>query len=194
MNTLARTLALVTASSLCGCSLVFDFAPLGEGDSGPADGSVFPDGNVGDGSVDPNGPSAPVVVIEPATPTTSDELRAVITNPSVDPLDESITYEYGWTVDGAPGPTGETVAASETARGQVWQVTATPVAGGRRGEAGTASVTIANAPPVVVTVGLSTYQPFADERIEALPYAEDSDDDPIAYRLSGASMESSSRG
>lgn len=44
-------------------------------------------------------PTSPVVAIEPAEPTTVDQLEAVFTTPATDDNDDPLTYTYVWSVD-----------------------------------------------------------------------------------------------
>lgn len=94
-------------------------------------------------------PTAPLVLIEPAQPTTADDLRCRLDVPSTDPDGDPITYVFSWDVDGAPfgaaGTTteaGDTVFASDTADGQEWTCSAQPDDGEDPGVAGGASVRV----------------------------------------------------
>ncbi len=88
-------------------------------------------------------PSAPTVSISPTSPTDDDVLNCIIENESVDPEGDSVTYGYGWEVDGADaGLTTTTVAASLTSVGQTWSCRVTGSDGVATSAAGTASVTI----------------------------------------------------
>ena len=148
----------------------------------------MPDGGTDAG---PDAPSAPVVHIEPASPTTLDDLSVVIDTDSIDPLDAgTITYQYRWLRDDADsGETGTSVSHDGTAKGQVWQVEVTPMTtDGRAGSAGTAQVTIQNTPPTIQTIGLSTYRPISGDVLSAFsPVTEDVDGDTLTvhYRWLG---------
>ncbi|MGB0591567.1 MAG: FG-GAP-like repeat-containing protein [Myxococcota bacterium] len=96
-------------------------------------------------------PGAPEVSIGPASPTTLDDLVVSIDVPALD-LDRDasqITYLITWMKDGEPveGLEGETVAASETSRDQLWLAVVTPFDGLNEGAPATAEVTIQNAAP-----------------------------------------------
>lgn len=95
-------------------------------------------------------PDVPTVSIGPASPRTGDDLVAVVRAGSDDDGD-AITYRYGWLQDGLPRDdlSTDTVPASETRKGEVWEVLVTLNDGTQDGEAGTASTTILNTPPEV---------------------------------------------
>ncbi len=95
----------------------------------------------------------------------------MVVTPSVDPMGGAVTYEYEWRRDGmiVATETSATLPNALTTRGQEWTVSVTPVAGARRGPAGTATITIENTPPVLVTVGLDQYHPVVGERVRAVP-------------------------
>jgi hypothetical protein len=68
-------------------------------------------------------PSAPVIILSPAAPTTLDNLRAELVSPAIDPEGATLTYTFTWTRDDAPTPhTAAEVPANETARGERWRV------------------------------------------------------------------------
>lgn len=135
-----------------GCSLVFDTEPYRE-EPGPVPV-----------------PSAPTVSIAPEDPTSLDDLVAIIDVDAVDPLGEPVVYRYAWQRDAAATHFAtDTVPASGTAKGEVWTLSVTPVAGfpERIGQPGTASVAIGNVPPSLGFARLSRYEVWADESITA---------------------------
>jgi hypothetical protein len=142
------------------------------------------------GGADPDGPSAPVVQITPASPVDADALTVEIVTESVDPLGAgAVTYEYRWLVDGnANDNTTPNVSADDTSDGQVWTAVVTPVSGDgeRRGVAGMANVTIgggANQPATISYVGLTTYRPIVGDRISAFSGpTNDPEGGPVAVR------------
>lgn len=175
------------ASSLAGCSFYFDTSSyVGMADAGdahvadapPSDSDVEPDAN------DPTHPSRPEVSLSPTAPRTADDLVAMITTPSVDPMSETVVYEYRWLRDTmvVATETTATLPNALTSRGQRWTVEVTPVAGSRRGPAGTAEVTIENTPPVLVTVGLDQYHPVVGERVRAVSGSIQDADGDVAGR------------
>ncbi len=96
-------------------------------------------------------PGAPGVTIDPLVPRTDDALEASVTEDSTDRNRNAtlLSYAFEWFESGEPtGITGKTVAASETAKGEIWEVRVTPDDGLVAGESGTALVVIQNTPPV----------------------------------------------
>ncbi len=132
-------------------------------------------------------PSAPIVSIGPVSPRTDDDLVAVIDTPSVDEESDVVAYAYTWKQDGLPRGdlTSETVPASETSKGEVWEVTVTPTDGEIDGPAASSSATILNTAPEV-TVALSPAAPGTDDDLEAVPVATDADGDPVSFSFAWA--------
>jgi hypothetical protein len=175
--------ALAIATNLAGCSLFFDTGPyIGTSTDAGTDASLV-DAPPSDSDVDandPNAPSQPEVTLSPMPARTADDLVAMITTPSIDPMGMTVTYEYRWLRDSAAVTmeTAATLPNALTARGELWTVEVTPVAGARRGTPGTASAMIENTAPVLVTVGLDQYHPVVGERVRAVPGSvQDADGD-----------------
>lgn len=75
-------------------------------------------------------PSAPVVEVQPASPTFGDNLSCAITTPSVDPDGDGVTYRYVWRRNGlATTRTSSTVPASATRDRERWTCEVTPFDG-----------------------------------------------------------------
>lgn len=126
--------------------------------------------------------TAPTIHVEPAEPKTLDDLRVVIDAPSVDPEGEEVTYGYAWYRDDVPVRTTAVVPHEETTKAETWRVRVTPRAGERVGPSSDADVTVRNTPPVVGTVGLSTYLPVTTDTLVAHPSAiADADGDGITF-------------
>ena len=141
-------------------------------------------------------PSTPVIGIGPATPGTNDDLVVAFGTPSSDPEDAVVTYTYSWKQAGVPRPdlTTDTVPASETTRGEAWEVTVLPSDGELTGAPATAWTTIVNtAPEAAVT--LSPTEPTTGEALTALVDATDPDDDAVtlayAWAVDGAPVDAS---
>jgi hypothetical protein len=151
-------LALVAACALStGCTLLFDGSEF----RGGGDGGVPIDDRI----------SAPTIAIT-ERPTTLDAIAVTLVEPSVDAEGGEVTYTYSWTrSDEATEVTSDAVPPSQTAKGQTWEVTVTPRVGDRVGPGASASTEVVNSPPVVGSVGFSTYRPRADEVLRALPGA-----------------------
>ena len=117
----------------------------------PNDGDV--DGAVGTASMVTilnSPPTAPDVSIEPEEPTEGeDDLVCVIDTDSTDADEDTVTYTFAWTVDGAAYTggtatyeTGDTVPVSDIAAEEVWTCSVAPNDGDEDGEAGEVSVVI----------------------------------------------------
>ena len=88
-------------------------------------------------------PAAPQVKIEPAAPTTNDNLVATAT--ATDPDGDTVTFTYVWYRNGAhqTGLDGNTVAADLTSAADTWRVVVTPHDGELAGPTGEATVMVA---------------------------------------------------
>jgi hypothetical protein len=136
-------------------------------------------------------PTAPSVVIQPAEPTTIDDLLAVITEQAVDPEGDAITYQLAWTVDQAPTDlTTEDVPADRTAVDQVWTVELWAFDGEDAGPSATASVTILNTPPDVAGLAIEPAAPTVRDDLRCVGEGVDLDDQPVtlayAWDVAGA--------
>jgi hypothetical protein len=89
-------------------------------------------------------PSAPDVSITPAEPGSGDELVAALAfQPDLDPEGEEVSMRWSWLVDGeGSGESGDRVAASETAEGEVWTVQVWASDSRQEGPVGEADVVI----------------------------------------------------
>lgn len=119
-------------------------------------------GRVGEASVAITVNGAPTVgeiAIEPAAPTTADELTAALTTPFADPnrAADALVVTWQWFRDGEDASvSGPRVAAARTSKGEAWRVLATATDPyGKRAQA-EATVTIGNTAP---TCGLATMLP-----------------------------------
>ena len=116
-------------------------------------------------------PTAPVVSVDPSSATTDDGFTAVIDTPSTDTDGpDAVTYTFSWTRDGdAVGPfvPPETVAASETASGQVWEVTVVAFDGEDSSDPATASITVGNSPPSITDVTITPTTAWTDTQLTA---------------------------
>ncbi|HCH63221.1 MAG TPA: hypothetical protein DFR83_10480, partial [Deltaproteobacteria bacterium] len=89
-------------------------------------------------------PSGVALLIEPATPTTLDDLSCLIVTEAVDPNGDDLTYSYRWTVDGEDaGISDSQVGADNTQGGDQWSCTVRANDGELDGVDTTASVTVA---------------------------------------------------
>jgi hypothetical protein len=123
----------------------------------PNDGKV--DGTPGQATVTiANTAPTATVSFDPATPTGASGIHAV---PSATDADgDRVTFTYSWLKDATTTNfASDTVPAAQVARGQTWQVTATPNDGSEPGAPVTASVTVVNTPPVLASVTLAPDAP-----------------------------------
>lgn len=128
-------------------------------------------------------PEAPTVQITPDPATSDDTLRAEIVTEAPDPNDDEIEYSYEWYQNGAlTSHTGNTVNASETARGDVWEVIVTPFDGFDYGPSASDDITVGNGPPSVSGVTITPTTAYTDDTLTAVPTGfSDDDGDPEAY-------------
>ncbi len=129
-------------------------------------------------------PTPPAVVLEPAVPTTLDDLVATLVEPPRDVDGVVLDVTYTWSVDGAVQAelVTERVPAARTTRDELWTVEVSAISG-----ADTASTTIENTPPGAPGVVLSPDQPV--ETLDGLlcsvdVEATDADADLLSYRVS----------
>lgn len=110
----------------------------------PNDGSV--DGNSQSVSITVanSPPTAPVIEITPIDPVEGlDDLLCSVIVDGTDADADTVSYDYGWTVDGqASQITTDTVSASDMLAGEVWTCVVTPTDGIDSGISGTSSVQI----------------------------------------------------
>ena len=101
-------------------------------------------------------PTPPTVSISPDPALTTDALVVSIDTPSYDAEGTTPTYTYAWTVGGtATAHATNLLAAAETTRDEVWEVTVTPNDGTFGGPPGTASLTVSNTPPVLSATAMT---------------------------------------
>ncbi|MBM4393983.1 MAG: hypothetical protein FJ090_22885, partial [Deltaproteobacteria bacterium] len=127
-------------------------------------------------------PAAPVVHIGPEGARTADDLVVVVDTPSEDADGDAVTYTYVWTQNGRERADllTDTVPASETTKGEFWEVTVTPTDGADAGDEATASLTILNTAPEA-TVAFSPEAPTTDDALLAVPSATDADGDDVSF-------------
>lgn len=107
-------------------------------------------------------PGAPSVSLSPDPARTTDTLVASIDAPAVDPnKKDELTYSYAWLRDGTAVPelTGPEVPATETKKGETWEVIITPADDKLPGTPATASLVIQNTPPTLQSAALSLLEP-----------------------------------
>jgi hypothetical protein len=139
-----------------------------------------------------NTPPTATVSISPDEPRSDEDLVASSTFDDVD--GDTVTVSYSWTVGGADaGIDSATVPADRTAKGDRWEVTATPSDGTEVGTAATAFVDVANLAPIVESVRIEPASAFEDTVLTAVHVATDADGDPltptVTWLVNGADVE-----
>ncbi len=127
-------------------------------------------------------PTAPVVSISPADPTTTDDLGVVIDTDATDPEGDALSYRTTWFRDGVEATdwTETTVDSDATARGQTWTVEVVAQDGLTEGPPGTADVTIGNTAPTLDSLSLSPATVYTDDTLTASASASDVDGDSVS--------------
>jgi len=123
------------------------------GDDDQADDDAWPDdddatpGDDDTSSVN-HPPTAPVVEVEPPVAMVDEDIGCNILEPSVDTDGDSITYSFGWVVDGASSSvTQPFVPSSMTAEGETWTCIVTPNDGHTDGSFGEDSAYVSGPDP-----------------------------------------------
>lgn len=127
-------------------------------------------------------PTAPVVHISPAAPSTEDPLTVVVDEPGEDPEGDVVSYAYTWSRDGATVTDGATVPASMTASGELWTVEVTSIdSAGATGGSTSASIEVGNAAPSIDHAWITPSEPVAsDPLLCEHDDPTDPDGDPIS--------------
>ena len=131
-------------------------------------------------------PSTPEVAIEPASPTTVDNLVASITLDSIDDdKKDEVSYTWTWTLNGTVRGelTSDTVPAAETSRGDTWLVRLSATDGEAEVSA-EASVQVGNTAPEMTELKLDSNSPGAVDDIVATAVGTDADGDALTYTYS----------
>jgi alpha-tubulin suppressor-like RCC1 family protein len=125
-------------------------------------------------------PNPATVTIEPATPTTTDDLVAVVGGD--DPDGDKLSYTFTWSRDGVAvaGLTTDTVPASETAKGESWTVSVLPDDGKATGTAAEATVEVVNTPPSA-TLELTPLDATTEDDLVATAVGTDADGDTVTF-------------
>ncbi|MBM73790.1 MAG: hypothetical protein CMK59_00200 [Proteobacteria bacterium] len=124
-------------------------------------------------------PSQPSVTIDPDPAFTDDDLTAAASG-SIDPDGGLVTYTYEWLLNGVSVLTGATLPASNTTKGDVWVVQATPSDGTSTGDYGETSITISNTAPELTAVSISPNTPSSQDNLTCSTTSTDADSDPVS--------------
>ncbi len=134
-------------------------------------------------------PGTPLVLVNPPTPTSADDLQAMVVKAASDvDLGESTTQTYGyeWLLDGLPSPvTASTVPAALTEPGQTWTARVRAWDGYDWGPPGQSSVIISNQPPVPPQIVIDPPNPTVGSTVScnmAVP-ATDVDGQNLSYQV-----------
>ncbi len=131
------------------------------------------------------GPSRPEIDIEPAMPDTEDDLRLVITEPSVDPDGDAVFYQTRWFQDGEirPGVRGDVVPAERTEAGEYWIAELWATDGALESAVAEATVFVFNTAPVA-SVHITPLQPDTTVALVARAVASDLDGHEVSFGYS----------
>jgi hypothetical protein len=139
----------------------------------------------GDAVDDP--PTAPTLHVLPTMPVSGDTLLAILDTPPEDPEGVAVAVAYLWSMgDGTTDPTefssDAAVDGDSVVRGQVWVVEAWGNDRTQDGAHGSATVTIANAPPTAVGAFITPFDAGLDDPLVCNIFSpSDAEDDPITY-------------
>jgi hypothetical protein len=130
-------------------------------------------------------PKAFAVAITPASPVKGSALVAGVTTASLDADHDLVQYRVRWSRNGQPwGAAGQlAVPASETKKGDQWEVEFVPFDSHVTGPAARAAVTVGNSPPSKPRITASNFRPTVDESstLSIAEEAKDPDGDPLRY-------------
>jgi hypothetical protein len=134
-------------------------------------------------------PGAPVVVLEPATPTALSGLTVKMQKPAADADGDPVSYRYRWWRDGVPFPlVGPALAPLSLRRGEAWRVEVIPFDGEQAGAPVLLTATVANSAPAQPVVSLKPAAPVTGAALtcEAAVPDRDADQDlvTVGYRWS----------
>ena len=130
-------------------------------------------------------PSAPVVRIDPASPTPDDDLLLVVETPSVDPNGDTLVQSVRWFVDGAESVSfadATEIPASYVDSNEVWRAVVSVTDGVNAPVSAEASVTVGNTAPELTSVSISPSSAKDNDDLTANVRADDPDGDSLTYR------------
>jgi hypothetical protein len=124
-------------------------------------------------------PSVTDVVITPDSPTARDIMTChygAISDPENDPADVT----YAWTVNGRPAYVGPSLPAGLARRGALVTCAVTAGDAGGVGAPSEATVAVANAPPVLVTLAWASLPLVDGVALDVIAEVDDPDNEPLA--------------
>lgn len=135
------------------------------------------------------GPSAPglmEITLSPTDATTVDDLALFILQEANDPDGDLAGHRVTWLLNGAPLPAfddAETIPASETTRGDHWEVRVVPFDDeGLEGPTATAEVEVRNTLPTAA-VGLEPSEPITTDPLSLTVATADADEDAVTFTV-----------
>ena len=133
-------------------------------------------------------PAAPRVEIRPARPRRGEPLHAVVAAPAEDADGDPVTYHFAWRKNGAALPAvgdGREVPGGEVARADTFELTVTASDGEATGPRASATVAVANTPPVPPRIALEPRRPRGGEpiRLAILEPARDADGEKVTLQI-----------
>jgi hypothetical protein len=137
-------------------------------------------------------PSAPTLSLTPSDPDTTDDLVVTIESESVDPEDDTVSYDYRWSLFGveSAASTDARLPSDATTRGDTWTVTVTPRDSRAAGTAVDASATVGNAAPSATGATIAPNPATAEDTLTCswtfVDPDDDSDQSAVGWTLNGA--------
>ena len=134
-------------------------------------------------------PTAPTVVILPATPRKGQALRAVITAGAFDADQDPLTYRFTWKKNGQPfsglAAEGREVPGAAVARDDRFEVQVVANDGEVDGPPATAAVKVVNTPPTPPRIAIEPRHPRGGQplTLQLLEPARDADGDPVTLDI-----------
>ena len=128
-------------------------------------------------------PTQPSLSLSPIPAYTTDDLVATASG-STDPDGQPVTYTYEWFLNGNnSGITGSILPNSNTTKGNIWMVRATPTDGITSGPYTEQSVTISNSAPTLSAVSISPSVPTTQDSLTCTFTESDADGDPVSTTI-----------
>ena len=130
-------------------------------------------------------PTAPEIDVEPVMPHTGDDLRLIITSPSVDPDGDQLLYHTRWFQDGEirPDVHGDVVPSERTVAGEYWIAELWATDGVFESPVAASTAYVFNSAPEA-TVRLRPGEPDTRSDLEAHARASDLDGHDVSYDYS----------
>ncbi|HET8540596.1 MAG TPA: hypothetical protein VFL83_12055 [Anaeromyxobacter sp.] len=133
-------------------------------------------------------PTAPRVEIRPARPRRGEPLRAVIRAPAEDADGDALTYRFSWRKNSEPfqaSADGREVPGAAVARADTFELTAVATDGEATGPKTTATMSVANTPPLAPRVAIEPRHPVGGEtlKLAIVEPARDPDEERVTLSI-----------